>query len=94
MYADSSVGLATYHWSISPRNHRKTLRVRAVQVWPQDLSINPESRQMFLFEMRHPKIEDRIQFYNLERANVSTSSLRRCGDAPAAAFNREEFRIR
>jgi hypothetical protein len=66
-----------------------TLRVRAVQVWPQDLSINPESCEMFLFEMRHPKIEDGVQFYNL--ANVSKSSLRRCGHAPTAAFNLKEF---
>ena len=36
---------------------------------------------MFLFEMRHPKIEDGVQFCNPERANVSKSSLRRCGDA-------------
>jgi hypothetical protein len=86
-------GNSAYHRSISLHNYRKTLRVRAVQVWPQDLSINPEICEMFLFEMRHPKIEDGVQFYNPERANVSKSSLRRCGDAPAAAFNREEFRV-
>jgi hypothetical protein len=40
-------GNSAYHWSISLHNYRKTLRVRAAQVWPQDLSINPESCQMF-----------------------------------------------
>ena len=48
---------------------------------------------MFLFEMTQPKLEYRIQFYNLETANVSKRSLRRRGDAPAAAFNRGEFRV-
>jgi hypothetical protein len=41
-------GNSAHHWSISLGNYRKTLRVRAVQVWPQDLSINSESFQMFL----------------------------------------------
>ena len=38
---------------ISPHNYRKTLRVRAVQIMAlQELVINSESCQMFLYKMR------------------------------------------
>jgi len=93
MYADSSAGdsLAAYHFLISPRNYRKTLRIRAVQILAlQESAIDSES----LSDVPDPnvargRLEHRIQFHKFLKANVLKWFIELLLRVSPRAFNRE-----
>ncbi len=97
MYADSSAGdsLATYHCLISPRNYRKTLRIRTLQILAlQESAIDSES----LSDVPDPnvaceRVEHRIQFHNFLKANVLKWFIELLLRLSPRASNREQFAV-